>query len=244
MRKLLILIVILLITGCDLLDLTDDEITSENLTPQMVFSSSITDDNSKIDSLNIQFLYDNSPQEISRATINSSNLTYDTINKRYSTAVTFNESEEYTIECYINEGQYNAEIISDNTIVINQLPSFQIKIASSISKLINATPIDYIASIENTNVVGIVFSDVSGYTVDGIAKVSSSSTGNESKEYEINNNWFISTSLLNGEAVGFLPDTLYLEATFSYNGSLSSSFSSGYIRRTITITKEIQLLDN
>ena len=243
MKKILILIAILSMAGCDLLGL-NDSITSKNLTPKMVFSSSIIDDNAKTDSLDIQFIHNNSPIEISEVTINDTELTYDSLNKRYSTSVTFNVSEEYSIDCYLNKGEYNEEILNDNTLVINQMPSFKIKIASSTSNLASTTAIDYISSIDNTKVIGIIFSDDDGYTVNGIAKVLNSTSGTESNEFEIKNNWFISTSLLNGEAVGFFPDTLYLEATFVYDGSLNSSFKSGYIRRSITISKEIQISNN
>ena len=54
---------------------------------------------------------------------------------------------------------------------------------------------------------------------------------------------FVNSNLLDGTAVGFVPNKLILDVAFYYDGTLNSAFKRGYIRRIVNIKKEITITD-
>jgi hypothetical protein len=237
MRLIVCLFIPLILSACSKLA-TDSIVTSEDIYAYMDFKTETLNDGATSDTVTIKLESSGHSIEVSTVKLDGTTMTFGS--NGYQSTTTINEGDTFDVDCYLNQFDiiYN-ESVEDSKITIKSLPEFKIKVADQLSNLKSADAVNTVTSIQKTKVIGIIFENDEAYQVTAKASVQNTNENQSSGDFPIEDGGFINSSLLNGAAVGFVPNKLILDVSFYYDGALNAAFKGGYIRRTVQIKKEM-----
>ena len=238
----LLLPTLLTLSACSELS-PESVIMSDEISAYMELKSEIVNDAAATDTVTASFLASGNPIEVSHVKLNGVNMTF-TSGEYSNSTTTLTVGDTHDIDCYLNQSEiFYSEDVEDSQITLKALPEFKIKIANQLSGLASAEAVNTVATISKTKVIGIVFENDGDYQVLANASVENTDENQSSGEYTIENGGIVNSNLLDGTAVGFVPNKLILDVSFYYDGTLNSSFKRGYIRRIVNLKKEITITD-
>jgi hypothetical protein len=243
MVRKIILLLFLILTGCGEL-FFDGAKDPASMTAQMVVTTTVHDDNPPTHNMVLTFLSDDGATNIKKVTVDKAALSYDSSNSHYrydfSSAPT--ENQIITVACEFSKGviDNSEQTLSGTTLTIQQMPSFQLKVADTVSELENVESKETSDDISSSQVIMINLDNYKGYTVKGVTTL----MGDNGQEdtADIGDGWYIPSTFLKGNASGFSPNQIILDVVFSYDGTLDGAFGAGYIRREIRIKKSINII--
>ena len=242
MRLIICLIIPLVLSACSELA-PDSVVMSGDISAYMEFKTETLNAGASTDTVTITLESSGNSIEVSTVKLNGTIMTFGS-NGYQSTSTALNEGDAFDVDCYLNQSDiiYN-ESVEDSKITIKSLPEFKIKVADQLSDLASAVAVNTVASIQKTKVVGIIFENDGDYQVTAKASVENTNKNQSSGDFPIEDGGFVNSSLLDGTAVGFIPNKLILDVSFYYDGALNAAFKRGHIRRIVQIKKEMVITD-
>ena len=242
MRLIFCLFIALILSACSELA-PDSVVMSGDIFAYMEFKTETLNAGDSSNTVTITLESSGNSIEVSTVKLNGTTMTFG-VNGYQSTTTALNEGDAHDVDCYLNQSDilYN-ESVEDSKITIQSLPEFKIKVADQLSDLGNATAVNTVESIPKTKVIGIIFENDGDYQVTAKASVENTNENQSSGDFPIEDGGFVNSSLLDGTAVGFIPNKLILDVSFYYDGALNPAFKGGHIRRIVQIKKEITITD-
>ena len=233
---------LLILSACSEIS-PDSVVTSGDITAYMELKSEIVNNGAATDTVTVRLLNDDGPVEVSDVKLNGTNMTFAS-GIYTNTATTLTVGDKHDIDCYLNQSDIlYKEDVEDSQITLKALPEFKIKVANQLSGLASAEAVNTVANISKTKVIGINLENFADYKVSANASVENTSKNQSSGVFTIENGGFVNSNLLDGTAVGFVPNKLILNVEFYYDGALNGSFKKGHIRRIVNLKKEITITD-
>ena len=238
----LLIPILLILSACSELA-PDSVVTSGDITAYMELKSEIVNNGAATDTVIVRLLNDDGPVEVSGVKLNGTNMTFAS-GVYTNTATTLTVGDKHDIDCYLNQSDIlYKEDVEDSQITLKALPEFKIKVANQLSGLASAEAVNTVANISKTKVIGINLENFADYKVSANASVENTTKNQSSGVFTIENGGFVNSNLLDGTAVGFVPNKLILNVEFYYDGALNGSFKKGHIRRIVNLKKEITITD-
>ncbi|MGC6367943.1 MAG: hypothetical protein ACON35_08120 [Candidatus Marinamargulisbacteria bacterium] len=242
MRFVKLLLLPLLFSACSELA-PDSVIMSDDISAYMEFKTERINAGGDTNSITVSLEANGNAVEVSSVKLNGTNMTFASDSYTDSTT-TFTVGDTHDIDCYLNQSDvFFSENVEDSKITLKTLPEFKIKIANQLSGLASAVAVNAVATISKTKVIGIVFENNDDYQVTAKASVENTAKNQSSGDFTIEDGGFVNSNLLDGTAVGFVPNKLILDVSFYYDGTLNAAFKRGHIRRIVNLKKEIPITD-
>ncbi|MGA0241418.1 MAG: hypothetical protein ACO3K7_00285 [Candidatus Marinamargulisbacteria bacterium] len=242
MVRKIVLLLFLALVGCGEL-LFDSSKDPAGMTAQMVVTTTVNNSDSPTHNMVLTFLSDDGATNIEKVTVDNDELSYDSNKSHYfhNFSSAPRENQIITVVCEFSKGVIDSseQTLSGTTLTIQQMPSFQLKVADTVSELENVESQEMVDGISSSQVIMINLGNYKGYTVKGVATL----VGDNGQEdtADIGDGWYIPSTFLKGNASGFPPNQIILDVVFSYDGTLDDAFGDGYIRREIRIKKSINI---
>ena len=224
--------------GCDIYKTADIHEASD-LTVSIDITTTQTVDGDVENKVTAIFYADGVKQQVDDVKMNDTSLTWSESDREFSlTGIDLTQGEQLNFTVYLNQdNSFYAEVVDGSFIEINPTASIGVKRASSLSDLPSATVETNLVSVGDTDYLGIeIVGGDSFLSFESYVYVSDGS--NQSQNFEISNDYYISPSILNGEVVGFTPTALTIQTDYYDEGTLNTSFKAGSIRRYVQLTNE------